>query len=43
MKNKKTKNPRSFVSLAAKLRKGGAMGDRRKKRSKERANHFDGW
>lgn len=44
MKNKnKTKNPRSFIALAAKTRNGGAMGDRRKKRAKERKNLFEGW
>lgn len=47
MKNKKnTKDikQRSVAILAAKSRNSaGFMGDRRKKRSKEHANHNDGW
>ena len=44
MKNKRNANrSRNFVALAAKVRNAGAMGDRRKKRSKEPKNHFDGW
>jgi hypothetical protein len=50
MKNKNpTKNAascnerRDFVALAAKVRKAGAMQDRRKKRTKERTNAFEGW
>lgn len=45
-KNSKTTSDivgRNFVSLAAKCRKGGAMGDRRKKRAKEKGNLFQGW